>query len=63
MAFSRGMNLSDEVPILRCTHYSVFVKTPGEAKDHRTLQLIRALQEVDVHPAGVIKDRKKLAPG
>jgi len=58
LAFSRGMNINDEVPILRCTEYSVFIRSAGEAKDGRTLQLIRALREVGAHPPKVIKDQK-----
>jgi biopolymer transport protein ExbD len=49
LAYAAGMDLSLEVP-LRCASEPVYIKTDSHADNSRTLELIRALRDVGIHP-------------
>lgn len=59
LVYAGGMDLNDEVPAPPCRDYSVFVKSPWDENDRRTIQLISLLEEVGIHPTRIIKDMKK----
>jgi len=59
LAYTRALDLNLEVPPPRCSDGSVFIKTAGEANDGGALLLTGVLQDVGIHPTGIIKDKKK----